>query len=413
MNDELVIKIKGSLNESLTKTEIQKQLKTLEKELDLTINTDQKQVEQLANQIKQLQSEINRNAKSTVIFNEGKTNKNVQQIQGEINEIIKKYQQLGTVTSKTVFDVDTGNIKGFNLEIEKANGLVEKLNFELQRTQNGENSFKDAFVLTSKSEIDRTEKIREQQLQTEQKINKEIQQQNQNLQHQIDLFQRQAKINVQNLQRTHGGYVDNDALNQYLNSVKQLNVDTPNASKQMQSLNMQFREIQTNAKSAAGALEQSGMSLREMISTAMTKFPVWMIASTAFYAPIRGLQDMISRLIEIDTLLTDINRVTDMSDGQITNLLNNALTASDQLSSKLTDVLSIMGDFARLGDFNADELTEMASTAQVLTNISDLDAKGSVDALTSAMLNYNIAAEDSIRIADKLNEVNVISLPLQ
>lgn len=200
--------------------------------------------------------------------------------------------------------------------------------------------------------------------------------------------------------------MDNDALNQYLNSVKQINVDTPNAIQQMQNLNMRFKEIKTNAKSAAGALEQSGMSLREMLSTAMTKFPIWMIASTAFYAPIRGLQDMISRLIEIDTLLTDINRVTDMSDGQITNLLNNALTASDQLSSKLTDVLSIMGDFARLGDFNADELTEMASSAQVLTNISDLDAKGSVDALTSAMLNYNIAAEDSIRIADKLNEVD-------
>src|SRR5690606_28583489 len=38
--------------------------------------------------------------------------------------------------------------------------------------------------------------------------------------------------------------------------------------------------------------------------------------------------------------------------------------------------------------------------------ISDLDAQAAVDTLTSAMLNFNIAAEDSVRITDALNEVD-------
>jgi TP901 family phage tail tape measure protein len=125
-----------------------------------------------------------------------------------------------------------------------------------------------------------------------------------------------------------------------------------------------------------------------------------MISATAFYAPLQALESMTSRLIEIDTLMTDIQRVMDAPEFQLTNLLQEAVTASDELSSKLTDTLSIIGEFARMGDYSNSELIDMSSTAQVLQNISDLDAKSSVDTLTSAMNNFNITAEESIQIAD-------------
>lgn len=124
-----------------------------------------------------------------------------------------------------------------------------------------------------------------------------------------------------------------------------------------------------------------------------------MLASTAFYAPIRALQDMTDRLVEIDTLMVDIQRVMEMPDFKFTELLQDAVSVSDELASKLTDVLKIMGDFGRMG-FKEDELVDISSTAQILQNISDLDAHASVDTLTSAMLNFNIAGKDSIMIAD-------------
>jgi TP901 family phage tail tape measure protein len=114
---------------------------------------------------------------------------------------------------------------------------------------------------------------------------------------------------------------------------------------------------------------------------------------------------MTQRLIEIDTLMTDIRRVMNMPDFKFTQLLEEAVGTSDELSSKLNDVLKIMGDFGRMG-FGENQLVDITKTAQVLQNISDLDASSSVDTLTSAMLNFNIAAEDSITIADKLNEVD-------
>lgn len=232
-----------------------------------------------------------------------------------------------------------------------------------------------------------------------------------NLEHQLDLFRRQAQVNAQNILRTHGGFVDNQAMQNYLNSVNALTTKTPNLAREMKNLNMQFREISTNAKSAAGAAQQAGMSFAEMMSTAMVKFPIWMISATVFYAPIRAMEDIISRLVEIDTLLVDINRAMDIPDFKLTELLNEAVNVSDQLSSKLTDVLKIIGEFGRMG-FEENQLIDIAKTAQVLQNISDLDATAAVDTLTSAMLNFNIAAEDSIKIADQLNEVDLFTSPL-
>ncbi|WP_438285734.1 phage tail tape measure protein [Bacillus altitudinis] len=56
--------------------------------------------------------------------------------------------------------------------------------------------------------------------------------------------------------------------------------------------------------------------------------------------------------------------------------------------------------------FQADELSDLTKTAQVLQNISDLNPTDTVNSLTAAMLNFNISAKDSIQIADKLNEVD-------
>ncbi|MCY7552865.1 phage tail tape measure protein, partial [Bacillus safensis] len=86
-------------------------------------------------------------------------------------------------------------------------------------------------------------------------------------------------------------------------------------------------------------------------------------------------------------------------------LLQTSLDLSNELSNKVSDVLEITGSFGRMG-FQADELSDLTKTAQVLQNISDLTASDTVNTLTAAMLNFNVSAKDSISIADKLNEVD-------
>lgn len=421
MADELKILITGSLNENLTKTEIQNQLDKLGKGLKIIIGVDDKKATELKDDIKKLQEQVTKQSQNIKIIDSKKLSKDIKDVDESFQKALKDiytdaekakevFKQFGQVKLTKSFEPATKDLKDFTIHLEKANGEIQKLKFSLANARTTDMSGQlvpiKAFEVSRQITIDNEQKIREKQLQTEQKLQRQIEEQNRDLEHQLQLFKRQSQINAQNIRRTHGGHVDEKALQGYLESVRNLSKDTPDLNKHMQNLNMQFKEIQTNAKSAAGALEQSGMSFKEMLTVAMTRFPVWMFAATAFYAPLRALRDMTDRLIEIDTLLTDINRVMDISSQGLVNMLDAAVEASENLSSKLTDVLHLMGEFARIGNYTQDELVDMASTAQVLTNISDLDAQGSFDALVSAMMNYNIEAERSIEIADKLNEVD-------
>lgn len=222
----------------------------------------------------------------------------------------------------------------------------------------------------------------------------------------IELYQRQAQVNVQNLNTRYGssmGSSNRQAVQDYLNAVNSLNVSTGsnNIRSQIQSLNMQFRELASNAQTAANQASSFGAELTQTFKSMST----YLISGSLFYGAISGLKEMVSQAIEIDTLMTNIRRVMNEPDYKYNELLQESIDLGDTLSNKITDILQMTGDFGRMG-FDESELSTLTKTAQVLQNVSDLTPDDTVNTLTAAMLNFNIAANDSISIADKLNEVD-------
>ncbi|KXZ22298.1 phage tail tape measure protein [Bacillus nakamurai] len=222
----------------------------------------------------------------------------------------------------------------------------------------------------------------------------------------IELYQRQAQVNVQNLNTRYGdtmGAGNRQAVQEYLNAVNSLNVSagSSNIRSQMQGLNMQFRELASNAQAAASQASSFGAELTQTFKSMST----YLISGSLFYGAISGLKEMVSQAVEIDTLMTNIRRVMNEPDYKYNELLQESINLGDSLSNKFTDILQMTGDFGRMG-FDESELSTLTKTAQVLQNVSDLTPDDTVNTLTAAMLNFNIAANDSISIADKLNEVD-------
>ena len=218
------------------------------------------------------------------------------------------------------------------------------------------------------------------------------------LERQLELYRRQAQVNTQNLQNRYGSSLSsasNQQIQQYLNSVNQLTARTPNLRNQMASLNMQFREMSSNIATTT----RQTMGFVEQLGVAAARIPVWFAGMTMFMAPIRGLQSMVDQVIQIDTIMTEIRRVMDEPDYKFNEMLQEAVETGDQLSNKITDILQMTSSFGRMG-FDESELGNITKTAEVLQNVSDLSVDETVNTLTSAMLNFNVAAEDSISIAD-------------
>ena len=118
-----------------------------------------------------------------------------------------------------------------------------------------------------------------------------------------------------------------------------------------------------------------------------------------------GFRDLTNQVIELDTKLVDLRRVLDIPDYEFNTLLERSIDNVTNLSGRLSEYLELVGEFGRTG-LSGDQAIALADTATLLQNISDLDPSQSFDALTAAMVNFNIEARDSIQIADALNEVN-------
>ncbi|WP_431785778.1 phage tail tape measure protein [Paenibacillus lactis] len=168
----------------------------------------------------------------------------------------------------------------------------------------------------------------------------------------------------------------------------------------LSDINSEYKRIISNSSKA----EKHTMKFGEALSTAMQKFPVWMAASTAFYLPIRAMQDAVKTIIEIDSQMTQLVRVMD-DFTDFDSMLRSSIDLANELGRSIRDVNEAMIGFARQG-YDEQESLALSKSAVLAQNISELSASESVDTLTAGIINFNVAAEDSIQIVDKLNEVD-------
>jgi hypothetical protein len=118
----------------------------------------------------------------------------------------------------------------------------------------------------------------------------------------LDSYKRQAEIQANGLMNNKNKVLSPDqttALNNYLNSVKALNAATPQLQQRMQQLGLDFKEISVNAQQAS----YRSMSFGESFKTALSKFGIWMGASTVFFQSLRFITNGVSYVNELNKSL--------------------------------------------------------------------------------------------------------------
>lgn len=159
--------------------------------------------------------------------------------------------------------------------------------------------------------------------------------------------------------------------------------------------------LKNDIKDLRGATDTVGYAMR----TAFEKFPVWMAASTAFYAPIQALQSMYQVIMEVDTQMTNLKRVMN-SDTNFDELLQGNIDLAKELGKTVTDINYAMENLAKSGDYTMQQLQALTKTATIASNVSDLSPEEMSATMITGMSVFNIEAEKSMDIVDKLNEVD-------
>lgn len=294
--EDLRIKISAKVDDSSQAiNNLQSQLDTISSKLKLNVNIDTKQIKEATDAISKIKDQASKQGNGIKVIDDKEVNK-AKQFVTSIDEAVKRYKELGTVKVNKILDPskETETLKGFNIEIQKTNGLIEKLTFESAKLNNIHGV--DGFVLTKQTESDKRSMVMQESLsktlqkrqQEERKLaetqaqavnknieakQKEIQKQEElrkKLQDTLVLYQKNAEIQARTLLNTNKKTVNKSELDVWLKDVKSLNAETPKLQQKMRELSLGFKDIKGSATDAS----RSSMSVMDAFNTAMVKFPI-------------------------------------------------------------------------------------------------------------------------------------------
>lgn len=164
----------------------------------------------------------------------------------------------------------------------------------------------------------------------------------------------------------------------------------------------EFLDIATNARLAGGEVETLGQKVKRVFDE---KFAYGVLATLALYAR-RGIIQVYNNVVNLDTAMTELKKVTDETDATYNKFLDKAAERAQKLGATMSDVVSSTADFSRLG-YSLDEATELADAAIVYKNVGDGigDISEASESIISTMKAFGIEAKDAMTIVDRYNEV--------
>ena len=173
-------------------------------------------------------------------------------------------------------------------------------------------------------------------------------------------------------------------------------------NEELKQIRMRFYEIQRSAQAAG----KSGNTFFDTLKKGWEKFGGWSLVTKSMMAVIRLFKDMISSTKELDAAMTELKKVTDLTDASYTKFLTTATTISKSIGTSLADTVNATADFARLG-YTVTEATSLAEAALVYKNVGDGidDISIATESLISTIKAFGIEAEDALSIVDRFNEV--------
>ena len=130
------------------------------------------------------------------------------------------------------------------------------------------------------------------------------------------------------------------------------------------------------------------------------------VAGDSLFLITSSLRQIYQNVVQIDTAMTELRKVTDATSKEYIQFLDDAETRARRLGATLVETVNASADMARLG-YNLQDASALADTAIVYSNVGD-DVESIDEAsksIISTMQGFNIEAKNSMEIIDKFNEV--------
>lgn len=151
-------------------------------------------------------------------------------------------------------------------------------------------------------------------------------------------------------------------------------------------------------KSTAGSFfNELGRGFKQIAQFSLTYGAIQKMIST--------VGDMVNNVIEVDSAMTELKKVSEASASDVDKYFESAAKNAKDLGSSISDVISSTADWSRLG-YTLKESEELAKITTLYQNVGDnMTQQTAAESLISTLKGFQLGVDDADHIIDSFNEV--------
>lgn len=193
-----------------------------------------------------------------------------------------------------------------------------------------------------------------------------------------------------------------------IDALKRLQSQTNLTDKEIQSAFQSINRSFANSKAEIKAAGLEGQTFFEMLKEKVAKFSGWMSLTTVISTLAGTFRDAVEELKEVDTILTEVSKTSDLTDSQLKDLGDTAYNVANKYGATATGYLTGVQEMYRAGKENADQLAEISLLAQTAGDLT-ADVANDYILATDAAYDFKGNAEELTKVLDGQNQVNILA----
>ena len=397
-------KVVETFNGTVEKGEEQfiKRLKKQGNQVDIIRDAQTKEITKITATYKNSANEIQKTVFTPLIAKYNTLNDKTKEATKEVRGFVAQTEK---ISNTETFNLKKG-IEDFNKKLVEAkhnSTILAKEYDKFQKLANGAKSNNDLDKLTNDLEKHQSEMRKRNQLEKAQiNLMNQREQLVANLTRIEKMYLRTVnKENAENIKQLLKSQDLMKVINANPKDLYKLNMgDITKATNEITKVRSQIKQLNADATEAT----KNSMGIVSSLKVAMEKFPIWMIASTAFYGTIGALKEFGSIIVDIDKKMTDLKKV--MADGtDFGKIFADATAQAETFGQTISSTLDAYSMFAKQG-FKGQELNDLASAGLVAGNVGDIDTGKASEYLTASILQWNKQTNEAMGIVDSWNEIS-------
>ena len=180
-------------------------------------------------------------------------------------------------------------------------------------------------------------------------------------------------------------------------------IESGNPSMSLDKIHGEILKIY-NAEVEAG---RAGRSFLDTLkNSGFHQFAAQMAGMFSFYDVINGLKQVASTVIDLNTQITDLAKVSEATSSQIYDDFNSYADIAKDIGGTISDTISATADWSRNG-YNLPDSKELARVALLYKNVGDgIDIDTANESLISTLRGFKMEADEAEKIIDIFNNVS-------